>query len=72
MHELLRSNDLVLLSFATHLLNEAGIANMVLDQHTSAVEGSIGALPRRLVVDAEDFDAARRILSNAAITISEP
>ena len=50
MRELLVTNDLVLLSYAAHLLTEAGIGSEVFDAHMSAVEGSIGALPRRLMV----------------------
>ena len=69
MKELLRSNDLVYLSYVTHLLSEAGVDHVVLDGYTSAVEGSIGAIPRRLVVDDEDIPKARRILGNASLTI---
>ena len=68
MQELLRSNDLVLLSYVTHLLDEAGIANIMFDVHTSAVEGSIGILPRRLMVHEDDIHAARRLLRNASIS----
>ena len=69
MREILRSNDLVMLSYAEHTLNEAGIEHMIFDGHTSAVEGSIGALPRRLMVNDDDFNAARRILRNASVTL---
>ena len=48
----------------------AGIGFEVFDAHMSAVEGSIGAIPRRLMVAVEDFAAARRTLGNASITIS--
>jgi hypothetical protein len=68
MHELLRSNDLVLLSYVTHLLEEVGIAHVMFDVHTSAVEGSIGILPRRLMVNDDDIIAARQVLRNASIT----
>ena len=70
MREILKTNDLVLLSFALHLLEEAGIECEVFDAHMSAVEGSIGAIPRRLMVTTEDFAAARRALGNASITIA--
>ena len=70
MREVLRSNDLVLLSFAGHTLNEAGIAHMIFDRHTSAVEGSIGVLPRRLMVNDDEIEAARRALRNASVTLS--
>jgi len=59
------SNDPVRLSFLTALLADAGITAVVLDAHTSAVEGSIGAIPRRLVVAAEDEVRARRVLREA-------
>jgi len=59
------SNDPVRLSFLTALLADAGITAVVLDAHTSAVEGSIGAIPRRLAVAAEDEAQARRVLREA-------
>jgi hypothetical protein len=71
MKELFRSNDPVLLSFASHLLSEAGVAYQVLDTYTSAVEGSIGAIQRRLVVAEDDYGQARRLLGNASLTIPD-
>ncbi len=68
MKEVLRTNDLVLLSYATHVLAEAGIEAHIFDAHMSAVEGSIGAFPRRLMVQDEDIAKALRELSNVAIT----
>jgi hypothetical protein len=68
MKEVLRTNDLVLLSYATHVLAEAGIEAVVFDAHISAVEGSIGAFPRRLMVDDDDIMKALRELGNATIT----
>jgi len=59
------SNDPVRLSFLVALLSDAGIAAIVLDAHTSAVEGSIGAIPRRLAVAADDEQRARRVLAEA-------
>ena len=70
MIELLRSNDLVFLSYITHLLDEAGIDHLMLDSRMSAVEGSIGAIPRRLMVPEDRIDAARRIAGNASLTNS--
>lgn len=70
MRELLRTNDLVLLSYASHLLEEAGIASFVFDSYMSALEGSIGALPRRLMVEEDDYLRARRVLDGAAISAS--
>jgi hypothetical protein len=59
------TNDMVRLSFLRALLADAGIAATVLDGHTSAVEGSIGAIPRRLVVADSDAAQARRVLAEA-------
>ena len=70
MKELLRSNDLVYLSFVMHVLNQAGIDHLLLDAHMSAVEGSIGAIPRRLMVPENLVLEARRQLGNASLTIA--
>ena len=50
MDEVFRTNDPMKLSYVQHLLNEAGIEYFVADQHISAVEGNIGAFPRRVLV----------------------
>ena len=65
MRTVMTSNDLVRLSFLTALLQDAGIGCVLLDAHVSAMEGSIGAIPRRLAVLAEDELQARRVLSEA-------
>ena len=70
MEELLRSNDLVYLSFVMHVLDEAGIDYLLLDNHMSAVEGSIGAIARRIMVAQADILAARTALGNASLTIT--
>jgi hypothetical protein len=67
MKELLRTNDLVLLSYITALLQEVNIETMVTDTYTSAMEGSIGAIPRRLLVGGEDEEEARRIMIEAGL-----
>jgi hypothetical protein len=63
MEEVFRTNDPVKLSYVEHLLAEAGVACFVLDRHISAVEGNIGAFPRRVVVDAADLGRARVALA---------
>ncbi len=65
MRTVLLSNDPVRLSFLAALLRDAGIESVLLDGHVSAVEGSIGAIPRRLAVLAEDERQARRVLTEA-------
>ena len=67
MREILRSNDAVLISFAQSLLRQAGIGTFLADQHISLVEGSIGAFPRRLLVGASDWEAAREVLGSAGL-----
>jgi hypothetical protein len=69
MRELIRTNDLVLISYVSHLLQEGGVDFQVLDSHMSAVEGSIGAIPRRIVVPDDNHALATRLLGNASITI---
>ncbi len=65
MVELLRTNDPVRISWLRALLSDANIATVVLDNHTSIVEGSIGAIPRRLMVEDDDLTCARRVLDAA-------
>ncbi|HUC62360.1 MAG TPA: DUF2007 domain-containing protein [Alphaproteobacteria bacterium] len=62
MKEILRTNNAVALSYATALLEEAGIEAVILDGHTSAVEGSIGAIQRRLMVREADQTRAEALL----------
>jgi hypothetical protein len=59
------SNDPVRLSFLTVLLRDAGIETVLLDQHMSVADGSIGAIPRRLMVAEGDYSRARRVLVEA-------
>jgi len=62
MKELLRTNNAVRLSWVQALLWDSGIDSLVLDHHTSLVEGSIGAIPRRMMVAERDFVRARALL----------
>jgi hypothetical protein len=65
--ELLRTNDAVLISAIEALLSGARIAHVVVDQNISVLEGSIGAFPRRILVGADELDAARRLLTDAGL-----
>jgi hypothetical protein len=67
MEELLRTNDLVLISYAESLLREVGIDLLVVDQNMSVIEGSLGILPRRMLVPADRIDEARALLERAGI-----
>jgi putative signal transducing protein len=65
MQELLRTNDAVRLSWVKALLADAGIGCLVLDEHTSLVEGSIGAIQRRVMVDEHDHRRAKALIAEA-------
>ena len=67
MKELIRSNDPVLLSFVGALLKEAGIEFIVLDTNMSVMEGSIGILPQRILVQEGSVDRARVLLTEAGV-----
>ena len=71
MVELLRTNDIVYLSFVRHMLNEEGIDHVLLDEFTSAVEGSINAIPRRILVAENMLKSAQILLSNHSLTINQ-
>lgn len=62
METILATTDPVRLSYACALLEDAGIDHLVADTHMSAIEGSIGIFPRRLMVLSEDAPRALRIL----------
>lgn len=62
MEEIFRTNDPVKLSYVEHLLSEAGVEYFVADRHISAVEGNIGAFPRRVMVPEEQAVKARAAL----------
>ena len=65
MKELLRTNNFVYLSFAQAVLKDAGINVLVFDSHMSVMEGSLGVLPRRLMVAERDHGRARALVAAA-------
>ena len=65
MREILRTNDVVKLSWIQALLADSGIETVLLDVHTSIIEGSIGAIPRRLAVIDDDYAEAMTLLRAA-------
>lgn len=69
MKELLRTNDLVKLSWLEALLNDSDIPCLVLDQHASVLEGSAVAISRRMMVDDEDFERACRLIEEAEASL---
>jgi hypothetical protein len=67
MQELVRTNDAVLVSAVQALLDGAAIPHLVLDQNMSVLEGSLGILPRRVLVAEEHAKAARHLLEDAGL-----
>ena len=65
MEELVRTNDPVLLSWLTARLSGQDIEAVVLDTHTSVMEGSISAIQRRVMVESHDLGRAKQILAEA-------
>jgi hypothetical protein len=59
------SNDPVRLSFLIALLADAGIEAVLLDSHASIMDGSVNAIPRRVMVSEQDENRARRVLRDA-------
>jgi len=67
MEELVRTNDPVLISFLESLLDEAGIVHFIGDGIMSILEGSFAMIPRRVLVDSDQIQKARRIVADAGL-----
>jgi hypothetical protein len=67
LRELVRTNDPVLVSAIEALLNGADIPHIVVDGNMSVLEGSIGILPRRVLVADEAFERAHKLLQDAGL-----
>jgi hypothetical protein len=67
VRELVRTNDIVLVSAVGALLDGANIHHLVLDQNMSIIEGSLGVLPRRILVHEDDNLEARQLLRDAGL-----
>jgi len=68
LRELVRTNDIVLVSAIGALLDGANIDHLIADQNMSIIEGSLGILPRRILVHEEDVKAARQVLADAGLS----
>lgn len=67
MHELIRTNDPVLLSFVRATLAEEGVEHLVVDGNMSVLEGSLGILAARVLVPEADSAKARRALEERGL-----
>ena len=69
MKELFSTNDITKVVYAETILNSNDIVSFVLDMNTSVLEGSIGILPRRLMVLANDFERASELLEEFGLNL---
>jgi hypothetical protein len=67
MREIVRTNDMILVSAVGALLDGAGIRHLVFDQNMSVLEGSLGVLPRRVLVPDDEVKRARQLLHDAGL-----
>lgn len=67
MIELLATNNMVTISFVQSLLEDANIDYLTLDQNMSILEGSIGIIPRRIMVKKDMIHAAVNLLKDAGL-----
>ncbi len=67
----MRSTDPTEIAFASALLSGEDIEVFVLDVHMSVLEGSIGILPRRMLVRRADAERARIVLRDNNLPVSE-
>ena len=67
MKDIMRTNDIVAMSFALSVLQDAGLEASVADTYMSVLEGSIGAFPRRLQVRSSDAETACSLLREAGL-----
>jgi tRNA1(Val) A37 N6-methylase TrmN6 len=67
VHELVRTNNAVLITAVEALLKGAAIPHVVLDRHMSVLEGSLGILPQRILVGEGHWEVARQLLEDAGL-----
>lgn len=60
---LVRTTNPVLASALQARLEGEGISCFEMDTHASIMDGSIGVLPRRLMVDEDDLPRAKQLLA---------
>ena len=70
MKELLRTNDITVIAYANAILNDSGINAFEIDVNTSILEGSIGILPRRLMVCESDLTVAQNLMQDHHVDLA--
>ena len=71
MEELLRTTDITVTAYVRAILINAGIEAFELDVNMSVLEGSIGILPRRIMVRSDELIAARILMKAHNIDVKE-
>lgn len=71
MKELLRTTDVTVIAYAQALLQGEGIATFEMDVHMSILDGSLGILPRRLMVRDADLFLARSVMRDNDIDLGQ-
>ena len=69
MKELFSTNDVTKFVYAETILNSNDIISFALDENISVLEGSIGILPRRLMVLPNDFERASELLEDFGLDL---
>ena len=71
MEELLRTTDITVTAYVRAILIGASIEPFELDVNMSVLEGSIGILPRRIMVRSDELVAARILMKAHDIDVKE-
>ena len=69
MKELFSTNDITKFVYAETILNSNDIVSFTLDKNISVLEGSIGILPRRLMVLENDYEEALELLEDFGLDL---
>ena len=69
MKELFCTNDITKFVYAETILNSNDIVSFTLDENISVLEGSIGILPRRLMVLENDYEQALELLEDFGLDL---
>ena len=69
MKELFSTNDITKFVYAETILNSNDIISFALDENISVLEGSIGILPRRLMVLENNYEQALELLEDFGLDL---
>ena len=71
MKELLRTNDIVLISRIQSILDDEDVQYKLFDVHASIIEGSINAIEKRILVSNYDYKFSQKLIQEQAIDIED-